>query len=240
MRPYIIINGVPSTRIEGLIISTLPSISKPQIRANIENIDGRDGDLITKLGYSAYDKTITIGLSKDYDIDEVISYFNSSGKITFSNEPDKYYIFSILEAIDFEKLIRFKTATVNIHVQPFKYSIADNTITYTFNNVSEGSFKVRNSGNFKSKPILTITGTGTTTLYLNDNIVLTIALGDTVSTIAIDVEELNAYDPTTLIYKNRDIVGDYEDLMLDIGSNTISFSGGSVESISINNYSRWI
>ena len=54
MRPYIIINGVPSTRIEGLIISTLPSISKPEIRTDTETIDGRDGDIITKLAGTLY------------------------------------------------------------------------------------------------------------------------------------------------------------------------------------------
>lgn len=58
MRPYIIINGTNSQSIEGLVISTTPSISKPAIRTSVEEIDGRDGDIVTKLGYSAYDKEI--------------------------------------------------------------------------------------------------------------------------------------------------------------------------------------
>lgn len=240
MRPYIIINGVPSTRIEGLIISTLPSISKPEIRTDTETIDGRDGDIITKLGYSAYDKDFNIGLSKDYDIDEVISYFNSSGKIIFSNEPDKYYNFMILDAIDFEKLIRFKTATINVHVQPFKYSAIETKQTFNFNEASVGNFSIRNSGNYKSKPIITITGSGTTNLYLNGNQVLVIALGTNTSTIAIDVDSMNAYQPNTLNLLNRNVIGDYEDCMLEVGKNTISFSGGAIDSIAIDNYSRWI
>ena len=116
---YIILNGVKNTYIQGLMIQALPSISKPQIRTKIETIDGRDGDLVTKLGYAAYDKQLLIGLYGNYNIDEVIEYFNSEGTVTFSNEEDKYYKYQILESIDFERLIRFRQATVTLHGQPF-------------------------------------------------------------------------------------------------------------------------
>ena len=74
---YIILNNKNSTEIKGLLISTLPPISKPSKRYNQEEIDGRDGDLITELGYKAYDKEFQIGLTYNYDVDEVISYFDS-------------------------------------------------------------------------------------------------------------------------------------------------------------------
>ena len=93
IRPYIIINGVNSRSIKGLLISELPPISKPAIRVQQEEIDGRDGDIITTLGYAAYDKVVTIGLTYEYDIDDIIEFFNTSGKIVFSNEPDKYYFY---------------------------------------------------------------------------------------------------------------------------------------------------
>ena len=128
MRNYIILNGVNSNTITGLLISTLPPITKPKIRTQKEEIDGRDGDIVTKLGYSAYDKEFTIGLYGDFDINEVISYFNSEGTVVFSNEDDKYYNYQILEQIDFEKLIRFKTAKVRMHVQPFKYPTEEEQI----------------------------------------------------------------------------------------------------------------
>ena len=84
MRDYIILNGVNSNTITGLLISTLPPITKPKIRTQTEEIDGRDGDIVTTLGYSAYDKEIEIGLYGDFDIDDVIAYFNSEGTVTFS------------------------------------------------------------------------------------------------------------------------------------------------------------
>lgn len=121
MANYIILNGKNSNTITGLLIQNLPPISKPLQRTLIEEIDGRDGDIVTKLGYGAYDKEITIGLYGSYNVDDVISYFDSEGVVTFSNEPDKYYNYQIIDQIDFERLIRFKTATVRMHVQPFKY-----------------------------------------------------------------------------------------------------------------------
>ena len=104
MIPYLIINGVSSRDIDGLLIQSLPPISKPKMRTSKEEIDGRDGDIITPLGFSAYDKTISIGLKGDYNVDDVINYFNTSGRITFSNELDKYYNFACYDTVDFEKL----------------------------------------------------------------------------------------------------------------------------------------
>lgn len=129
--PYIILNGIKSNAINGLLIQSLPPITKPKIRTQIEEIDGRDGDIVTTLGYSAYDKTFNIGLYGEYDVDEVIDFFDSQGVVTFSNEDDKFYKYQIIEQIDFEKLLRFKTATVTMHVQPFKYSLVDKKKSFT-------------------------------------------------------------------------------------------------------------
>ena len=126
---YVVLNGVKSNTIRGLMIQSLPPISKPMMRTEIEQIDGRDGDIITNLGYSSYDRTMEIGLFGDYDIDAVIGYFDSAGTVIFSDEPDKYYNYQIYQQIDFERLIRFRTASVVFHVQPFKYSAVGDRVT---------------------------------------------------------------------------------------------------------------
>lgn len=124
---YIELNGTKSTDVKGLMIQSLPPITKPKVRTSKEEIDGRDGDIVTKLGYAAYDKEVSIGLHGDFDIDDAIAFFDSEGEVVFGNERDKYYRYQILDQIDFERLIRFRTAKVKMHVQPFKYDAVDRT-----------------------------------------------------------------------------------------------------------------
>ena len=124
---YIELNGEKSTNVKGLIIQSLPPITKPKMRTSKEEIDGRDGDIITKLGYSAYDKEVGVGLHGDFDIDDAIAFFDSDGEVVFGNEPDKYYRYQIIDQIDFERLVRFRTAKIKMHVQPFKYDAVERT-----------------------------------------------------------------------------------------------------------------
>ena len=132
---YIILNGINSTTIKGLLIQTLPPITKPLMRTQTDTVDGRDGDIVTPLGFSAYDRSFSIGLYGNYDVNRVIEFFTSEGVAIFSNEPDKVYQYAIYAQIDFEKLLRFKTATVKMHVQPFKYSAAENTVLHDNNRI---------------------------------------------------------------------------------------------------------
>ena len=228
---YIIINGKKSTLLNGLIITSLPPIAKPKIRANLEQIDGVDGDIINRLGYGAYDKTFEIGLSYNYNVDDIIEYLNTEGKITFSNEPDKYYNFATLNQIDFEKLIRFKKAKVTIHVQPFKFSTVEDTKTFTNNN-----FTVRNNGNIYSKPIITVYGEGTVYLSLNGLEALQISLN---GAMVLDTQTQNAYDPETKDFLTRSVIGDLKNLYLPVGANTISWTG-NITKVEIDYCSRWI
>ena len=234
MREYIILNGTSSLTISGLLIQNLPPISKPKQRVEVEEIDGRDGDIVTYLGYGAYDKEFKIGLYGSYDIDEIIDYFNSQGTVIFSNEEDKYYNYQIIEQIDFEKLLRYKEAVIKMHIQPFKYSAEDNK--KIFNVSSETSVDIRNVGNIYSKPVLNITGSDDIDLYLNGVQIFTISMG-TYTSITIDTNNMNAYNGGVLL--NRNVTGNYDNFKLNVGKNTISWSG-PITQIEIDNYSRWI
>lgn len=203
IQPYIIINGVNSRTISGLLITSLPPISKPQQRTQVETVDGRSGDIITPLGFSAYDKTVSIGLTYNYDIDEIIEFFNTSGTVIFSNEPTKYYRFAIYEQIDFEKLIKFKTAEVVLHVQPYKFSTTEEPLL--FNDPTEIS--VENNGNTDARPNLLITGSGEIDVSLNGSQLLSMDLGEDDQTVIIDSENMNAYGAQSAI---REVVANIE------------------------------
>lgn len=233
MRNYVIQNGFDSRYINGLLIQELPPITKPLMRTTIEQIDGRDGDVITRLGYSAYDKKMKIGLFGGYDIDDIITFFNSSGTVTFSNEPEKYYVYDILNAIDYERLVRFRTAEITYHVQPFKYSSIEKM--KVFSNPTS-AITVRNNGNYVSKPVIHIAGSGTINLSLNGVQLFRIDLSTT-NSITIDTERLEAYNDDVLM--NRYVVGDYDKFVLKVGPNSVSWDG-QLTYIAFENQSRWI
>ena len=238
IRPYVIINGQSSMEVNGLLISELPPITKPQMRVTAEEIDGRAGDIVTELGFSAYDKEMSIGLAGQYDIDDVIDFFNQSGKITFSNEPDKFYNFAQYDAIDFEKLIRFKTAKVKFHVQPFKFGLNESEKTFVFSSsATSGELSIRNNGNYPSRPQITLTGSGNVNLSINGTQVMVINMTQN-PVITLDSTAMNAYAPDNSLM-NRQVTGNYDNLVLKSGKNTISFTG-SVSQIAVNNYSRWL
>lgn len=237
IRSYIILNGKSSRQVQGLLITELPPIRKPQQRTQAETVDGRDGDIITELGFAAYDKTLEIALTYNYDIDDIIEFFNSSGRVIFSNEPEKYYRYAIYKEIDFERLLRFKKAKVVFHVQPFKFSDSETVKTYNYLE-QNGDIIIRNNGNIYSRPTITITGSGEIALTINGSLILSMEL-NTNQTIVIDAENMNATSADGLTLLNRKVSGDYDKIRLKSGRNTITLTG-SVSEISIDKYSRWI
>lgn len=232
MRNYITLNGVSSDTINGLLIQTLAPITKPEVRTEIDEIDGRDGDVITRLGYKSYDKKIEIGLHGSYIVDDIIEYFvtNDSGTVTFSNEPKYYYNYDILDNIDFTRLIRYKTAELTLHVQPFKYLVGEEKHVLT------ASGTVKNSGNTMARPVIHLTGNGTVGVSLNSNEIFKVDLSNDTE-ITIDTFKLDAYNGSEL--KNRLVTGDISKFVLKQGENTIDFTG-TVTSCAFSNYSRWI
>lgn len=240
---YVILNGKKSTLVKGLMIQSLPIISKPLMRTNIETIDGRAGDIITKLGYAAYDRVMKIGLFGDFDIYEVINFFNSEGEAIFSNEPDKVYEYQILQQIDFEKLLRFRQAEVVFHCQPFKYSSTSSMVEW---GNSQTSVTVFNGGNTYAAPIIHLydsNGFAQTKAITIDGVTAAIiekpsGATSTWTWMEIDVAKMKAtaYQETGKPSMDRYISCDYRNLYLSPGSHVI----GSGYGHDILKYERWI
>ena len=229
---YIIWNDKDSRDIEGLLICELPPITKPQMRAKETVVDGVDGSIIEELGYESYDKSISIGLRSGADIDEIMSYFTGNGNIVFSNESDKYYRATIIKSIDYSRLLRFRVAKVTFRVQPFKYERVETEI---IGNSTVQSLNVENIGNHTSKPLIIISGSGTVEFSLNDNMIFRYNFSNETETVILDSEKQDAYWGSVL--KNRNMTGDFP--IFEKGHNVLSWSG-TVESIRIKRYSRWL
>ena len=229
---YIIWKGVNSNTIPGLLIQELPSISKPPMRYNTIDVDGRDGEIIQELGYGSYEKVLLIGLTKSFDIDQVIKYFSGSGDLVLSNESDKFYKAKILEQIDYERLLKFRTASVIFRVEPYKYKLSETETDVSI--TSQESVSVTNNGLEVSKPLITLYGSGEITFTLNTIDIFTIDIGDDGS-VVVDSDDENAYLGSIL--KNRNMTGEFP--KLQPGENTITWTG-SLTRIKINPRSRWL
>lgn len=229
----IIWKGIDSNTIPGLIICELPPITKPKMKTSIIKIDGRDGDIIEELGYESYTKNISIGLARNYKIDEVIKYFTGTGTLELSNEPNKIYNCKIIDKIDYEKLLRFKKAIVKFHTQPFKYlkneSIVEQTIT------TQTSINVENIGLEISKPIIILEGTGTIEISINNKTIFKYTFPDNETKVVIDSIEEEAY--LEGVYKNRNMLGEFP--KLQVGENIITWTG-TITKIKIEPKSRWL
>jgi phage-related protein len=229
----IIWKNIDSETIPGLIITNIPPITKPKMKTSITKIDGRDGDIIEELGYESYTKSIGIGLARNYDIDRVMKYFTGVGELIISDESDKVYKAQIIEKIDYERLIRFKTAVVRFYTQPYKYLKDEKSIILDIKN--ETSLKITNVGLEKSKPIITLEGTGTIEISLNGFNLFKYAFPENETKVVIDSLEEEAYLDNVL--KNRNMLGTFP--IFEVGENTISWSG-NLTKISIEPKSRWL
>lgn len=229
----IIWKNIDSTTIPGLIICELPPITKPKMKTSIIKIDGRDGDIVEELGYESYTKSINIGLARNYKIDELIKYFTGSGTLEISNEPNKIYNCKIIDKIDYEKLLRFKKAIVKFHTQPFKYLKNEKIIEQTI--TTQTSIKVNNIGFEISKPIITLEGTGTIEISVNNSTAFKYTFPENETKVVIDSIEEEAYLDGT--YKNRNMLGEFP--KLQVGENTITWTG-TLTKINVEPKSRWL
>ena len=112
------------------------------------------------------------------------------------------------------------------------------TPTLEFEYCKDNTVKVINKGNRFSKPIFTIYGVGLIKMYLNGNQMFSVELGDE-EYITIDIEKMEAYKDTISVLKNRLVTGNYDNFILNSGTNIIDFEG-NVTGFEILKYSRWI
>ena len=229
----IIWKGKSSKNIDGLIITDLPPITKPKMKTSKIEIDGRDGDIVEKVGYESYTKSVGIGLTRNFNIDEVINYFTGEGELVLSDEPNKVYLASIYDSIEYDRLLRMRKATIKFYVQPYKYLKDEDKVELDV--TTHTSVEVINKGLEISKPIISLEGSGTVEIAVNNINIFKYTFPNDETKVIIDSLEEEAYYEG--IYKNRNMLGEFP--KLSVGSNVISWTG-TLTKISIEPKSRWL
>lgn len=207
---------------EGLYISDDISIPTAEERYTEYTIPGRDGSLIYKEG-SYPDIKIKIPLcflEKPEDVSRRYSeikrwlLMGAGNTLKLSNQSDAHYIVRRIEIDDNERSYLIKgDFSVTFIVYPYQY-LDDGETQIALTDELYNSF-------FTAHPIYTISGSGTCTLTVNGN-TMTAKITDTIT---IDTDRMIAYDSNGN-NMNTAVSGDYTDLYLHPGNNTLAVTSG--------------
>lgn len=152
-----IYNGVDS-RTVGVFIQQMPAFLRPQRNKTFHQIAGRDGRLTQDNGgYDFYQTTMKINcngqpLSKVYD------WLSGDGWLISSEEPTrkvKVDLYYPIRNDAFRCDACYDTLTVTLYCQPYRYHKED-----VIQTVTSSSSTLTNPGTARSKPRLTIKGSG--------------------------------------------------------------------------------
>lgn len=198
-----------------MIVNVLPSIIRATKDIQKIEVIGRDGFLSQDLGsYRSTVKTVECTLKDLSQIDYICSWLTGSGDVIFSNEPDKIYKATVINQIEFIKVLRtFHRFLIQFECQPKKFALSNATVTLT----SAGS--IINPSATSSNPIITVYGTGNINLAINLDIY---NLYNVVGWVTIDSYFKDCYKGIDL--KNADtLFADFP--VLKAGNNTFTWTG---------------
>lgn len=232
MKPWFNWKGVSSQEM-GVVVESLPPISRPAMRVDTTEIDGRDGDEVTELGYESYDKEVVFGIKDTSEayINDLMAWLSGEGQLATSAEPTKVYECRIYREVDLKRLCRFRKGKVKFHTQPYKYAAAEPDIVWSS---EEKKIVVVNAGNVNALPALHVSGSGTINISLDGSHVLKLELGED-DEIIVDSKKQEAYNDLSL--RNRAMIGSF--ISLPPGTHEITWDG-DITALKVKPGSRWI
>lgn len=212
------INGVLGSKYN-VYLQDRPSIPSAIRKVKAIEIPGRDG-VLTELGEfepTEFEMKFNF-ITKKEDFhnkcDAIKNWlFPTNCKLIFSDNPDWFYKISYFEIEEIERLTdRVGVFTVTVHtVDGLKYS--------TRGERELDIADVKLNQYIECKPIYKIAGEGMCTLTVNGKTMR----ANVGQNLTIDTEKMLAYRQDGTIM-NTAVAGDYEDLYLKSGNNTISIS----------------
>ncbi|GFZ30726.1 hypothetical protein CSC2_12520 [Clostridium zeae] len=220
----LIFNKCDSVKDFGLYLTERPSIPLTLEDSESITIDGRSGTLTRSLG-TYKDKTIPCKfrvISKENfyrNLDRIIEWFNyiEDNNLIFSFDEERIYKVKKVNCSDniTQQLDLYGDFEAKFICEPFKYQVNEDFITLTNNST------IYNVGNVYSEPYYKVYGTGNLTLTINDN---TIFLNNINGYIELDVLKGLAYKDIYNYNYMDSTNGEFKDLQLQRGKNTINLS----------------
>ena len=181
------------------------------------SVPGRDGVLIEDNGrYNPISITLSFGVETSDDWDEETYQFKrwltGSGNLSLS---DGYFYKVLYTTIgEAERDTRFLTEIeVTFTCEPYTY-LESGTQEYDYEDVLSNPYEI-------CHPIYIITGVGTCTLTVNGNEITAYVT----SNLTIDTERMVAYTSDGTV-SNTSVSGNYDELYLESGENTIEITSG--------------
>lgn len=167
---FFIFKGIKSTDM-GVEMVDFPPLQFPERKTKTIEVDGMDGNYTQDLGaYSTYSMKIPCLIDGTQEqaktVQQVLNWLKGSGKLILSNDRLRYYQARIANAIPISDVILVMPEfIVNFEVQPFKRSV------HEFNDrivTTSKKIMIKNKGDHFSLPIITLKGSGTATIKIND------------------------------------------------------------------------
>ena len=236
MKNYLIFNGVNTLKDLNLHIDELPIIGSFEESKDLIEVTGRDGFLTHNYNSRKY-QTIDIKISaRNTDkLDEIKKLFSGSGKLILSNNETRYYQATVINKIDFERLLMYYNEfIVTFAIQPFSYELINNEINIT----TTQQFK--NLTNATCQPIIKIykrnETNGAGNVYIGNETIQIKAIDEYVE---LDFALQEAYTVKNGVIKscNSNVLCDYDEI--EPGKTRISFDGNISKVVILPNF-RWL
>lgn len=169
-----------------IIVNKLPPIHSISNKVEHLDIPGRSGYLtIDENKRETIEKEVVITVFPDDHLEQIKRWLKGDGRITFSNEPDVFYIGRVESVRKFEGATNEKVSTITFKCQPWAYLFSgDNKITIDTKNT-----KIINNEE-ESKPLIKAFGSGKIDLFINSNKYVL----DIVNEITIDSELMESWE----------------------------------------------
>jgi phage-related protein len=221
-------NGIDATTYG--TVTKEPIRKRPEQDTRITKVEGADTSIREATGFRPYVIETQMVLFDTTDLDDIYTWLNGEGDLILDDHPERVivaYCDASLEPERFSRGVSNRVIDIQFLIlSPYWYEDNETPIVLTV------AGNVTNEGNFDSRPVLKITGSGTVTVTVDGRSFTYIF--DTPFVI-VDSLQQDAYHDGVL--KNRRMTGDFP--ILEPGINAISWTG-TVTSIELTKVSRWL